>query len=314
MTARPRSGVDMRRLHYFVAVCEHGGFSRAAQAIGIAQPALTRQIKALEVELGGPLFKRNGRNALPTDVGRYLLDHARAHLDGLDTAIERIRRDFRSAPARVTLGMCPTIAPLFAGALEGACAPGTELTVIEAYSGDLRSLMAVGRIDLSLTYRPREAEGLTVRPLLTETLVFAAPSLTSRAPIRLAEIGASRLILPSRIHELRGIIDRVAEREGVSLSQAVEIDNLTAVKSMLADIAGGYATILPFHSVAEDVKAGTLALRPFVERGMERTITMIRRKDRAADLPQGLCDAIRRRADEIAGEAGTRDGPDRAIG
>ncbi len=64
------TGVDIRRLKYFVAVCDHGGFSRAAGAVGIAQPALTRQMQILEQELGVELFTRNGRNAVPSAAVR----------------------------------------------------------------------------------------------------------------------------------------------------------------------------------------------------------------------------------------------------
>ena len=113
MGKHEKSGIDIRRLRHFVAVCDHGGFSRAAVAIGVAQPALTRQIQLLEQELGVELVTRNGRNALPSQAGQALLTEARLHLDGLDRLADRIRRDFSEAPTRVSLGICPSIAPLF---------------------------------------------------------------------------------------------------------------------------------------------------------------------------------------------------------
>src|SRR5690349_904722 len=67
-----RSGVGLKRLRYFVAVCDHGGFSRAATVLGMAQPALTRQIQILEQEVGLSLLIRTGRGAEPTEQGRYL--------------------------------------------------------------------------------------------------------------------------------------------------------------------------------------------------------------------------------------------------
>lgn len=290
----------MRRLRYFVAVCEHGGFSRAASAIGVAQPALTRHIKLLETEIGQTLFNRNGRNALPTDVGSYLLRHARGHLNDLDRIVERIRTDIDIAPDKLVLGICPTIAPLFLDALRagfGAYAPGAELSVIEAYSGDLRNLMDAGRIDLSLSYRPEKADGLFVTPLLTETLVFVAPHLTDRHPVSLADIAQIRLILPSRIHELRRIIDRASERAGVTLASTLEIDNLGSVKSMLASLDGDYATILPYHSVSAEVDRGMLFRRPISDPGMQRIITMIHPP--SSDLPAGFVDLIHARAEAV---------------
>ena len=66
--------VDVKRLRYFIAVCKHGGFSHAASVIGVAQPALTRQVQLLERELGLKLITRTGRGATPTEEGRFLLD------------------------------------------------------------------------------------------------------------------------------------------------------------------------------------------------------------------------------------------------
>ena len=68
-----RAGVDMRRLRCFFAVCEHGGFSRAADAIGIAQPALNRQVQLLKQEIEAAPFARNGRSAVPTEAGQLLM-------------------------------------------------------------------------------------------------------------------------------------------------------------------------------------------------------------------------------------------------
>ena len=71
--------IDVKRLRYFIAVCNHGGFSHAANVIGVAQPALTRQIKLLEQELGLTLITRNGRGAGPTEEGRFLLARSIEH-------------------------------------------------------------------------------------------------------------------------------------------------------------------------------------------------------------------------------------------
>jgi LysR family transcriptional regulator, nitrogen assimilation regulatory protein len=292
MNRPTRSGVDMRRLRYFMAVCDHGGFSRAAHAIGIAQPALTRHVKALEEEIGHPLFARNGRNATPNEIGTFLLDHARIHLDGLNDVVERIRREFSAEGAQVTLGICPTISPLFLTPLEDALrARVPNLSVIEAYSGDLRALMAAGRIDLSLTYFPSEMSGLTVTKLLSERLVLATPAQEVSGPLNLADLARFRLILPSRIHQLRRIIDDVAARRGVSLSPALELDRLASVKEMLADPRGGYATVLPVHSVRADADEGMLTVCPIEDDLMVRDIVLIVPSGRPA-LPEGLTDLI----------------------
>lgn len=294
-----KPAVDMRRLRYFVAVCDHGGFSRAATMIGIAQPALTRQVQLLEQDLGVELFVRNGRSAVPTKAGAVLMGQARVHLEGLDLLVDKVRRDFSAGPAQVSLGICPTIAPLFLGPLHDALQrtqSTLDLTVIEAYSGDLRHLMACGRLDLALTYSPDRAEGLASTDLLRERLVLAGPPGGVTESLSLQAVAGHALILPSRNHQLRRIIDDVAAARGVALEPALELDSLSAVKAMLTDTAGGYATILPYHAVAEDAAQGRLTIRMIDDPGMVRTIALLHP---AGVLPEGLADHIFARADEI---------------
>ena len=82
--------MDLKQLEYFVRVAEMGSFTRAAIALHVAQPALSRQIRLLEVELRQNLLKRNGRGASPTEAGQLLLEHGRGILHQVECARERI--------------------------------------------------------------------------------------------------------------------------------------------------------------------------------------------------------------------------------
>jgi LysR family nitrogen assimilation transcriptional regulator len=82
-----------RRLSYFLAVCEHCGISKAASAIGVAQPALTRQIKLLEQELDIQLFRRSGRSAEPTDAARHLMQRIKPHMAAIEQALAETREN-----------------------------------------------------------------------------------------------------------------------------------------------------------------------------------------------------------------------------
>ena len=296
-----KAGVDIRRLRYFVAVCDHGGFSKAAPVIGIAQPALTRQVQLLEHELGIELFTRNGRSAVPTEAGAALMRGARLHLESLAMLIERVQRDFGADPAHVCLGICPTIAPLFLGPVLDALrqsAPSLSLTVIEAYSGDLRNLMDCGRLHLALSYSPSDTAGLDVTDLLSEKLVLAGlgPATSS---LNLQDVARQRLILPSVHHELRRIIDAVAAARGTPLVPVLELDSLTAVKAMLDGTSGDFATILPFHSVATDAAEGRFTIRMIDDPDMVRTIALLRPGGAGQPLPELLTEVIFSRAQDI---------------
>ena len=296
-----KPGVDIRRLRYFVAVCDHGGFSKAAPVIGIAQPALTRQVQLLEHELGIELFTRNGRSAVPTEAGAALMTGARLHLENLDLLIERVQRDFGTGPTHVCLGICPTISPLFLVPLQDALrqsAPNLTLTVIEAYSGDLRNLMACGRLHLALTYSPPDKAGLDVTDLLTEKLVLAGLGAAT-SPLNLQDVARQRLILPSVHHQLRRIIDAVAAARGIPLVPVLELDSLTAVKAMLDGTSGDFATILPYHSVATDAAEGRFAICMIDDPDMVRTIALLRPSYPEQPLPALLTEAIFSRAEGI---------------
>lgn len=308
-----RAPFDLRRLRYFVAVCDHGGFSRAAQAIGVAQPALTRQVQLLESELGLPLVRRTGRGAVPTEPGRALLARARAHLDGLDGLAAALRHEFAAATAPARVGLCPTIAPLFLDALRAWFAlrhPGPEPVLLEAYSGDLDGLLAGGHIDAALTYRPLGTPAHPTTDLLAERLVLVARAdRAARGPASLEEIAGMRLILPAPLHRLRQIVDAAALRRGLALRPELELNSLAAVRAALDDPRGDHVTILPANSLGEEPPGGVV-LRPIDDPGMTRTVSLVTGPDGAERLPRGLLDHLRTRAAALWRERPSLSPPD----
>lgn len=115
--------MDLRHLRYFLAVAEEGHFGRAAQRLHIVQPALSMQIKALEEELGGPLFVRTSRKVELTDAGRLLQVEAQRTLEQADHARLTVQRSIRGETGQVRVGFAvmpslaassPTIYVLFA--------------------------------------------------------------------------------------------------------------------------------------------------------------------------------------------------------
>jgi DNA-binding transcriptional LysR family regulator len=298
-------GMDVKRLRYFLAVCEHGGFSKAAMAIGVSQPALTRHIQVLEQDLGVPLVSRNGRGAAPTQPGRFLLENARAHLEGLDSVGLRVRQIFGQHPVQLVCGICPTVAPLFLKEMQDFVReqlPNLTLSVIEAYSGDIRNLMGSGRLDFALTYHPTEHDSVSSVDLLSERLVVVRNSARQRAESRvnLATLARLQLILPSRVHLLRKIIDAVCGAHGFELMPHVELDSLNAVKLMLDDAKSELATILPYHSVREDECAGRFKVSLIDEPGMVRTVSLVMPAGKQSPyLPPELVEHVRDRASRL---------------
>lgn len=300
-----KAGIDLRRLRYFIAVCEHGGFSRASSSIGIAQPALTRQIKLLEKEIGLSLINRTGRGAEPTEEGRFLLTKSRRHLNGLDEVVQELKHRRSTLQGEVVLGICPTIAPFLVADLVVHVRknhPGLSLSVIEAPSGDLQNLMSQNKLDLSLTYRSGARKDVDSVELFSERLVLvtAHSPAADRSPRTLAEIGRLKLILPSAIHELRRIIDRACGSRGVTLKPDLELDSLDAVKMVIVGKSMPYAAILPYHSVEREIDDRQLSYFDIDDSEMQQTIAVVVPKSaRNLHISTVLVDYVRRQSSEL---------------
>jgi LysR family nitrogen assimilation transcriptional regulator len=115
--------MELRQLEYFVRVAELGSFTRASDMLNVAQPALSRQVRLLEVELRQTLLVRNGRGALPTEAGQLLLEHARGILHQVARTREELGRVRGALAGRVALGLPPTLARVLAVALTRAFKP-----------------------------------------------------------------------------------------------------------------------------------------------------------------------------------------------
>ncbi len=270
--------IDLKRLRYFVAVCKHGGFSHAAGVIGVAQPALTRQVQLLERQVGLKLITRNGRGVQPTEEGRFLFARSIEHLDRLDDLLLELKRRTSKMSGQAVVGICPTISGLFLEDLKSYIAensPELSMAVVEAYSGDLKNLVNGDRLDIALTYKPSGAASGRHIDLFSERLVLVSgfQAHGQRRSYRLSEFESLRLILPSKIHELRLIIDAVAKRRGVLLRPDIELNSLEAVKTFLKSPLP-YFSILPAFSVYEDVECKLLSQYGIDDPDMVRTISI----------------------------------------
>ena len=171
--------IELRHLLYFIAVAEEGHITRAADRLGMQQPPLSQQIKALEQTLGVQLFRRKARGVDMTDAGRAFLDDARGVFAQLDRAIETTRRTARGEEGRICVGVTPT-APLHRFVPQVIRSfresyPLVTLTMEEGLSQDLLRLQA-DRIDVAFVRnRVADAQGLIVTSLFEELMLVALP-------------------------------------------------------------------------------------------------------------------------------------------
>ena len=246
--------MDLRRLEYFVRIVEAGGFSRAAAALHLAQPTLSRQLALLEAELGQRLLVRTGRGAVPTEAGDALLAHARSMLDIATRARGELRELHASPGGRVTVGLPPRVAlglgaPLVRRFRERF--PRAVVTVSEGLSLHLREWLIAGRLDLALLFDPPASPQLAYQTLLREPLLLVGPVGGARLPPRvgLAALAGYPLLLPSAPNAIRSLVDAVLRPRRIELKVVAEVG---AVQTVLALVAQGTGcTILPQSALAQ---------------------------------------------------------------
>ncbi|MBB6122977.1 LysR family transcriptional regulator [Sphingobium subterraneum] len=284
--------VDLRQLHYFVAIAEQGSISSAAAVLGLAQPSLSEHISRLERKLDTQLIIRGARGVHLTEAGVALAQHAREILHGVEVAVEDVRHLGGEARGPVSIGFPPSMGLLLSVPLAETIQaefPRVRLHIAEAMSGYIMEWIINERIELGCVYEVPDASQVSVQPILSEDLFLVTapdnwdgailPNGRAEKPITLADVQSLPLVLPSRPHGAREVIERFAKSNGVRLDVVTEIDSLPQIIAM-ADRASAY-TILPHAAVINEVANGTLALVEIVKPTIRRTAYLIRKRSRS---------------------------------
>lgn len=238
--------MDLRLVEYFVAVIDHGGTTRAAQALYIAQPSLSQAIRTLERQLGVTLFDRSGRHLVLTPDGEAFTGPARRILADAEHARTRVQsvRDLASGRLEVAAVATLTVDPLpeLASALRESH-PGIRLTVLDpggtsGVVGDVRR----GRAELGLIDRPVPGESLQVRELWDQEIALVLPPALAAGlpdPVPLTALAAVPLIVERSGSRSRAVL----EAELGDLDVAVECAHRQAIGELVVHGAG--AAFLP---------------------------------------------------------------------
>ncbi len=250
--------MDTRALRYFQAVAEFGSYSRGAEYLRISQPAVSRQIHALEQELGHPLFVRHSRGVSLTDAGLTLLERGQAILRQFDQARDDIRRGDAGASGTVTLAVPPAAGNLLMPELArrfAAAYPNVFLKVAAGFSVYIHEWMVRGRVDLACLHDPVPQPGFVLTPLAREEvfLVGRHGSLDlPRGHVRTQDLADVPLILPARPNASRRLLDGWLSRRGIRLNVRMEADDHLIIRALLKEglgysllTQGGFRSELP---------------------------------------------------------------------
>ena len=234
--------MDLKQLEYFVHVAELGSFTRAASFLSVVQSALSRQVRALEVELRQPLFERTGRGVTLTEPGKRLLAHGR----GILQQVERARLDIESqrgeASGRLAIGLQPSVSRTLTGPLVRAFRvrfPNATLSVVEGLSTYVLEWLAIGRVDCAVVYNVTPSAAVDLLPVLDEPLYLVSARASAGsgkllgAPVTLADVAEHELVIPSRPHSIRMLLEAALAAEGRKARVGLEIESVPAILDLV---------------------------------------------------------------------------------
>lgn len=268
--------LDLKRLMFFVAICERRSFTAAARASNVTQPVLSYHISELERIIGEPLLYRRPDGVEPTEAGVALLTHAQAVLNAVEKA-EHAMRSRRDQPGGiVSIGMLASIAPTIAPVIYRACKaqyPLIRIRISEGTSLQLRQGVDDHVYDVAVNLRERGDQSCL--SLLFEDLYFVARRGVvdlRRDTLPLADALGHRLLLPPRGHVVRALIDDAAEQQGLSVQVEAEIEGLATLKSLVAE--GVAPSIFGFGAIKAEYQSGLFVAAKLIRPAIPRELIL----------------------------------------
>lgn len=251
--------MELRHLRYFLAVADHGNFTRASEALGMQQPPLSQQVRDLERELGFALFRRLARGVELTEGGVVFRDEARALLETLGRAVKRGAQAAQGAAGSLSLGFTSSavthrLAPELIRRFREVH-PGVELEIQEGNAAALTEAVAAGRLDIAFIRRPvSEQSALAYHAVAEEEMLVALPAghaLAVRARkaraagVRLRDLAGEAFILVRRpgAPGMYGDLIEACHAAGFAPRVAAEVDQMLTNITLVA--AGVGVSMVP---------------------------------------------------------------------
>lgn len=296
--------MEFRTLRYFVYVAEARSFSKASLHLRVAQPALSRQVRKLEHEIGTPLFLRAGRHLELTEAGRILLSRAHALLRQVSNTLEDVRTSASNLSGTVTIGVSPATCEVVAPLLMKDCKalhPRLRLDFVEGFSRSILGQLLNQEITLCLFHNPPPHKTLLVYPLLIEAMYLVGPPADAAGLPPVTErttLDGLPLILPNDTHALRQLVDRALGDQAGKLDIAVQTDGMVTTRALVT--AGHGYTILPYSAIHQQLLAGQLSAAQIPDMDIPWTLSLACRNDQAdARAVRAIRDILRTHFDGL---------------
>lgn len=298
--------MELRHLHYFVAVAEELNFSRAAERLHIAQPPLSQQIQNLEAELGVKLFERTKRHVALTVPGKVFLEKVRQVLQQVDQAIEAAQRANRGEVGRLVVGFNSSatysVLPKILRVFGDRCAD-VELDLHELTTTQQLERLHQSQIDVGILYLPIDSDKLNAIAVWQEALVVALPenhALVSRLEVSIKALEREPFIMPP--HRLGGGL----YGQIVRFFQQVDfvpnvVQEAVQLQTAISLVAGGVGVTLVPASLQNLQRSGVVYKR-LEEPTPEVAIAVAWRQHDSSPTVQRFIEAVREIYKGVRGE------------
>ncbi|WP_329544205.1 nitrogen assimilation transcriptional regulator NAC [Streptomyces sp. NBC_01356] len=273
--------MDTRRLYSFVKIVDAGSITRAADILHIAQPALSQQVSTLETQFKQQLLIRSKRGVAPTEAGRALYRHAQLILRQLELAQAAVDVSGRAPAGSVSVGLAPystgaaLALPLLRAVRERY--PDIVLHINENFGGVISEAIMTGRMDMAFIYGAGPLRGVQFEPMRTEDLyLIGAPGTAASAlpgdDVSIAELADVGLLLPSRIHTIRQVVDAAFRHASLEPRVVGEIESVLTLTSAIG--AGLGATVLPWSAAQAILDVRKLVVRRITDPAIEVKLSL----------------------------------------
>jgi len=289
--------MELRHLHYFIAVAEELHFSRAAERLHIAQPPLSQQIRDLEAELGVTLFERTKRRVELTAPGQVFLEKVRQAIQHIEQAVEAAQRASRGEIGRLSIGFNSSatysVLPTLLRKFRESC-PEVELDLHELTTHQQLVRLNQHQIDAGILYLPIEGEALNVVSVLKEMMVVAMPEthpLAALSQVSIRALSRELFIIPP--HRLGGGLYRQIMQffQQTTFSPTI-VQEATQLQTIISLVAGGVGVALVPASLQNLQRAGVV-YRYLQEQTPEVEIAVAWRQHDGSPVLQKFIDSVR---------------------
>lgn len=281
--------MDIRQLRYFVCIVDCGSISKAAETLRIAQPSLGQHVFNLESELEVQLLDRTSRGVTPTAAGEKLVRHAKKILRQLEHTKRDVKETADSLSGSVVLGMPEKYSTILTVPIVERIEnelPNIDIRIIENMSGNLLEWLLSGKVDIAILIQVQRTADLVIEPISSEDLFLVGEPnnpLRDLDAVPFSKLANLPLILPSKEHGLRMLVERTADLKNVPLSVKSEIDSIPTIKSLLR-IGDGY-TLLSNIACRKERMNGDLWAVPVIEPAITQTAVLAYRNHNS-DVPK----------------------------